>query len=74
MYKLASTVTQSGGRNIIIGYFTSYVFTEDEIIMYDDKTATRETDENLSSNVKFHREVCAVSYLLLRSFYINLFR
>ena len=64
MYKLASTVTQSGGRNINIGYFTCYVFTEDEIIMYEDKTATRKIDENLSSNVKFHREVCAVTYCL----------
>ena len=64
MYKLTSAVTRSGGRNINMGHFISYVFTEDEIIMYDDKTVTRKTDENLSSNVKFQKEVCAVAYCL----------
>ena len=47
-----------------MGHFISYVFTEDEIIMYVDKTVTRKIDENLSSNVKFQREVCAVTYCL----------
>ena len=64
MYKLTSAVTQIGGRNINMGHFISYVFTEDEIIIYDDKTVTRKIDENLSSNVKFQREVCAVIYCL----------
>ena len=64
MYKLTFAVTRSGGRNINMGHFISYVFTEDEIIMYDDKTVTRKTDENLSSNVKFQRELCAVAYCL----------
>ena len=47
-----------------MGHFISYVFTEDEIIMYDYKTVTRKIDENLSSNVKFQREVCPVTYCL----------
>ena len=38
MYKLMSTVTHSGGRNINMSHFISYVFTEDEIIILDDKT------------------------------------
>ena len=64
MYKLTSAVTRSGGKNINMGHIISYVFTEDEIIVYDDKTVTRKIDENLSSNVKFQREVCAVTYCL----------
>ena len=64
MYKLTSAVTRIGGRNINMGHLISYVFTEDEIIMYDDKTVTRKIDENLSSNVKFQKEVCAVTYCL----------
>ena len=47
-----------------MGHFISYIFTEDEIIIYDDKTVTRKIDENLLSNVKFRREVCAVTYCL----------
>ena len=34
------------------------------MIMYDDKSVTRKIDENLSSNVKFQRVVCAVNYCL----------
>ena len=64
MYKLTSAVTRIGGKNINMGHFVSYVFTEDEIIMYDDKTVRIKIDENLSSNVKFQREVCAVTYCL----------
>ena len=64
MYKLTSAVTRIGGRNINMDYFISYVFTEDEIIMCDDKTVTRKIDENLSSNVKFQRKVCTVTYCL----------
>ena len=60
MYKLTSAVTRSRGRNINMGNFIKYVFTEDEIITYDDKTVTRKIDENLSRNVKFQREGCAV--------------
>ena len=63
MYKLTSAVTQSGGRNINMGHFISYAFTEDEIIMFGDKL-TRKIDKNVSSNVKFHREVCAVTNCL----------
>ena len=58
--KLTSAVTRSGGRNINMGNFIKCVFTEDEIITYDDKTVTRKNDENLSRNVKFQREACAV--------------
>ena len=47
-----------------MGHFISEVFTEYEIIMFDDKTVTRKIDENLLSNVKFPREVCAVTYCL----------
>ena len=32
--------------------------------MYDDKTAKRKIDENLSSNVKYQREVCSVTCCL----------
>ena len=64
MYKLTSAVTRIGGRNINMGHFISYVFTEDEIIIYDNKTVTRKIDENLSSNVKFQRVLCAVTYCL----------
>ena len=64
MYKLTSAVTRIGGRNINMSHFISSVFTEDEIIMYDDKTVTRKIDENLSSKVKFQREACAVTYCL----------
>ena len=64
MYKLTSAVTRSVARNINMGHFIIYVFAEDEIIMYDDKIVTRKIDENLSSNVKFQREVCAVTYCL----------
>ena len=32
--------------------------------MYEGETVTRKIDENLSSNVKFQREVCAVTYCL----------
>ena len=64
MYTLTSEVTRSGGRNVNAGHFISYVFTEDEIIIYDDKTVKRKIDENLSSNSKFQREVCAVTYCL----------
>ena len=64
MYKVTSAVTISGGRNINICHFVSYAFTEDEIIMYDDKTVTRKIDENLSNNVKFQREVCAITHCL----------
>ena len=45
-----------------MGHFISYVFTEDEIIMLEDKTVTRNIDENLPSNVKFKREIYAVTY------------
>ena len=64
MYKLTSAVTRSGGRNVNMGHFISCVFTEDEIIMYDDKTVSGKIYENLSRNVKFQREVCAVTYCL----------
>ena len=47
-----------------MGHFISYGFTEDEIIMYDDKTVARKIDENLSSNVRFQGEVCEVIYCL----------
>ena len=53
MYKLTSAVTRSGGRNVNMGHFISCVFTEDEIIMYDDKTVSGKIDENLLRNVKF---------------------
>ena len=39
MCKLKSVVTRSGGRNINMGHFITCVFTEDEIIMHDDKTS-----------------------------------
>ena len=67
MWKLTFAVTRSGGKNINMGHFISYVFTEDETIMYDYKTVTRKIDENLSSNVKFQREVCPVTYCLHHS-------
>ena len=63
MYKLTSAVARCGGRNINMGNFIKYVFTEDEIITYEDKTVTRKNDENLSRNVKFQREACAVKTL-----------
>ena len=53
MHKLTSVVTRNGGRNINMGHFISYVFTEDKMIIYYDKTIKRKIDENLSSNVKF---------------------
>ena len=61
MYKLTSVITRGARRNVNMGPFVSYVFTEHEIIMIDEKTVKRKTDENLSSNVKFQREVCAVN-------------
>ena len=64
MYKLMSAATRSEGRNTDMNHFISYVFIEDEIIMYDDKSVMWKIDENLSSNVKFQREVCAVTYCL----------
>ena len=70
MYKLSSAVTGSDRRNINMGPFISYIFIEDEIIVYDDKTVKRKIDENLSNNVKFQKgSIC--SYLLLRSFSID---
>ena len=41
MYKLKSAVTRSSGRNVNMGHFISYVFTVDEIIMYDEKTVKK---------------------------------
>ena len=35
--------------------------------MLNDKTVTRKIDENVSSNVKIQRELCAVTYWLDRS-------
>ena len=58
MYKLTPAVARVSGRNINMGHFISYVFTEDKTIMYDNKTVTRKIDKNLS------REVCAVTYCL----------
>ena len=55
MYKLSSAVTGSYLRNINMGPFISYIFIEDEIIVYDDKTVKRKIDENLSNNVKFQK-------------------
>ena len=70
IYKLSSAVTGSYLRNINMGPFISYIFIEDEIIVYDDKTVKRKIDENLSNNVKFQKgSIC--SYLLLRSFSID---
>ena len=57
IYKLTPAVARIGGRNINMGHFISYIFTEDEIIKCDNKTVTRKIDKNLSSNVKFQREV-----------------
>ena len=53
MYYMTSAVTRIGGRNVNMGHFIGYVFTEDEIIMYDEKTVKRKTGENLSSNFNF---------------------
>ena len=67
MCKPTFAVTRSGGKNMNMGHFISYVFTEDEKIMYDYKAVTRKIDENLSSNVKFQRKVCPVTYCLHHS-------
>ena len=61
---MTSAVTRIGGRNVNMGHFISYVFTEGEIIMHDEKTVKRKTDENLSSNFKFQGEVYTVTYYL----------
>ena len=44
------------------GHFTTYVFKEDEIILYDDENIKRVNDNDLVLNVKFQREVIAVLY------------
>ena len=52
-YTLISAVPHSWGRSVNKGHFTTYVFKEDKIILYDD---------DLLLNVKFQREVVATMY------------
>ena len=61
-YTLISAVARSGGRSVNKGHFTTYVFKEDEIILYDDEKIIKVDDDDLLLNVKFQREVVATMY------------
>ena len=61
-YTLISAVARSGGRSVNKGHFTTYVFKEDEIILYDDEKIIKVDHDDLLLNVKFQREVVATMY------------
>ena len=60
-YTLISAVARSGGRSVNKGDFTTYVFKEDETILYNDKKIIKVGDDDLLLNVN-QREVVAAMY------------
>ena len=60
-YTLISAVARSGGRSVNKGDFTTYVFKEDETILYNDKKIIKVDDDDLLLNVN-QREVVAAMY------------
>ena len=65
-YTLTSAVARSGGRSVKKGLFTTYVFKEDKIILYDDEKIITVNDDNLLLKVKFQRELVAAMRKILK--------